>query len=104
MLAELRADSLRKPDSLSVKFEKHKQNKLAAIDTQLDGIQTRMTDHEQRISDLDSGLNQLQLLEALVTSVADDNAKLEAKITDLEGRSRRCNMRLIGVPEAIEAT
>ena len=89
---------LTKPDLQSVRFE----NKLAAIDTKLDGIQTTLTDHEQRISDLESGLNQLQFLESQVTSMADDNAKLKAKITDLEGRSRRCNVRLIGVPEAIE--
>ena len=100
MLAELRADLLTKPDLLSVRFE----NKLAAIDTKLDGIQTTVTDHEQRISDLESELNQLQLLESQVTSMADDNAKLKAKITDLEGRIKRCNVRLIGVPEAIEGT
>ena len=51
MLAELRADLLSKPDSLAVRFE----NNLRAIDTKLDGIQSMVTDHEQRISDLESG-------------------------------------------------
>ena len=100
MLAELRADLLTKPDSLSVRFE----NKLTTIDARLDGIQTTVTNHEQRISDLESGLTQLQSLESQLTSMADDNAKLKAKITDLEGRSRRCNVRLIGVPESVEGT
>ena len=77
MLAELRADLLTKPDSLAVRFE----NKLAAIDTKLDGIQSTVTDHEQRISDLESGLNQLQFLEAKVTSITENNAKLKAKLT-----------------------
>lgn len=98
MLAELRADLLTNPDSLSVRFE----NKLAAISSKLDGIQSTVHNHEQRISDVESGLNQLQLLETQVTSMADDNAKLKARLTDLEGRSRRCNVRVIGVPEGIE--
>lgn len=100
MLAELRADLLTKPDSLSVRFE----NKLAAIDAKLDGVQTTVINHEQRFSDLESGLNQLQSLESQLSNMADDNAKLKAKITDLEGRSRRCNVRLIGVPESVEGT
>lgn len=100
MLAELRADLLTKPDSLSVRFE----NKLASIDSKLDGLQITINDHEQRISDLESGLNQLQLLESQVTNMADDNAKLRARVTDLEGRSRRCNVRLIGIPVAAEGT
>ena len=36
--------------------------------------------------------------------MAENNAKLKAKLTDLEGRSRRCNVRLIGVPEAVEGS
>lgn len=100
MLAELRADLLTKPDSLSARFE----NKLASIDSKLDGLQTTINDHEQRISDLESGMNQLPLLESQVTNMADDNAKLRARVTDLEGRSRRCNVRLIGIPEAVEGT
>ncbi|KAJ8014628.1 hypothetical protein DPEC_G00017610 [Dallia pectoralis] len=33
--------------------------------------------------------------------MAEDNAKLKAKITDLEGRSRRCNVRLIGTKDMV---
>lgn len=100
MLAELRADLLTKPDSLSARFE----NKLVVIDAKLDGVQTTIANHEQRISDLESGLNQMQSLESQLSNLADDNAKLKAKITDLEGRSRRCNVRLIGIPESVEGT
>ena len=46
----------------------------------------------------------MQLLESQLTNIADDNAKLKAEVTDLEGRSRRCNVRLIGVPETVEGT
>lgn len=100
MLAELRADLLTKPDSLSARFE----NKLASIESKLDGLQTTINDNEQRISDLESGLNQLQLLESQVTNMADDNARLRARVTDLEGRTRRCNVCLIGIPEVVEGT
>ena len=34
--------------------------------------------------------------------LADANAKLQAKILDLEGRSRRNNIRIIGLPESVE--
>ena len=63
-----------------------------------------VTNHEQRISDLEAGLNQLQSLVSQLTNMADENAKLKANVTDLEGRSRQCNVRLIGVPESVEGT
>lgn len=100
MLHSLKADLLTNPDSLSARFE----NKLGAIETKLDGIQSTVNNHEQRISDVEYGLNDLQRLEAQVIALADDNAKLKAKVLDLEGRSRRCNLRLIGLPESIEGT
>lgn len=36
--------------------------------------------------------------------MANDNAKLKAKVTYLEGRGRRRNVRLIGVPNFVEGT
>ena len=35
-------------------------------------------------------------------ALADSNTKLAAKVVDLEGRSRRNNIRIIGLPESIE--
>lgn len=55
MLDELRTDLITKSESVDVRFE----SKVAAIDSKLDGIQTTVTNHKQRISDLESGLNQL---------------------------------------------
>ncbi|KAL7849537.1 hypothetical protein SRHO_G00211600 [Serrasalmus rhombeus] len=46
----------------------------------------------------------VERLEAQVIALAADNAKLKAKVLDLEGRSRRYNLRLIGLPESIEGT
>lgn len=55
MLAELRADLLTKPNSLSVRFE----NKVASTNLKLT-LQITINDHEQRVSNLESGLNQIQ--------------------------------------------
>lgn len=79
ILAELRADLLTKPDSLSIRFK----NKVASTNLNLDSLQITINDHEQRVSDLESGLNQLQLLKSQVTSMADNNAKLRVRVTDL---------------------
>lgn len=98
MLAELRADLISKPDLLVVRFE----SKLAVIDCKLDGIQNTVPNHEQRISDLESGLNQLQSLESTLVDLANDNAQMKAKLTNLKGRSRRWNLRLTGAPESVE--
>ncbi|KAI4830889.1 hypothetical protein KUCAC02_002490 [Chaenocephalus aceratus] len=44
----------------------------------------------------------LRILEEKCAVLADSNAKLAAKTADLEGRSHRNNIRIIGLPESIE--
>lgn len=69
---------------------------------------TRATveDHGQRIFSVESNANLLEericLLEEKCTTLADSKAKLAAKTADLEGRSRRNNIRIVGLPESIE--
>ncbi|KAE8301015.1 hypothetical protein D5F01_LYC01165 [Larimichthys crocea] len=46
-------------------------------------------DHEQRI----------HAVEASVAELQQENKKLRAKLSDLEGRSRRNNIKIVGVPE-----
>ncbi|KAI4827640.1 hypothetical protein KUCAC02_031023 [Chaenocephalus aceratus] len=41
-------------------------------------------------------------LEATCATLTDSNVKLLAKVTDLESRSRRNNIRIVGLPESIE--
>uniref|UniRef100_A0A671QJC2 L1 transposable element RRM domain-containing protein n=1 Tax=Sinocyclocheilus anshuiensis TaxID=1608454 RepID=A0A671QJC2_9TELE len=75
--------------------------KLSAVATHVEQVENRVTEAETRIS-------------AVEDTVSRDNAdlnevkkKLDAaleKIDDLENRSRRCNIRIIGLPEGEEGT
>lgn len=58
----LQVDLWTSPDSLAIRFE----NKFVAIESKLDRIQTTVTDHEQHISDLESGFYQLQTLVSML--------------------------------------
>lgn len=44
----------------------------------------------------------IQALEITCAALAEDNAKLRAKAVDLEGRSRRNNIRILSLPESLE--
>ncbi|KAI4788433.1 hypothetical protein KUCAC02_025853 [Chaenocephalus aceratus] len=44
----------------------------------------------------------LPSLEATCATLTDSNVKLLAKVTDLKSRSRRNNIRIVGLPESIE--
>ena len=44
------------------------------------------------------------MLEEKTSTLTTSNAKLAAKVLDLESRSRRNNIRVIGLPETIEGT
>ncbi|KAL1250589.1 hypothetical protein QQF64_018385 [Cirrhinus molitorella] len=76
------------------------------LDTKLDNIHSTVAAHGQRIDSLESGLTEvserLELLEATCSGISKDNESLRAKLSDLEGRSRRQNVRIVGLPESIE--
>ena len=44
----------------------------------------------------------MSTVEAKLATVSEENAKLKAKLTDLEIRSHRNNIRVVGLPENIE--
>lgn len=98
---------------LSALLEQHRaaltadfKSSFANLDTKLDQIQATVSGQGQRITDLESNaeeVNQrLELLEAMCTSLQGDNVQLKAKLSDLEGRSRRQNIRIVGLPESVE--
>lgn len=66
----------------------------------LDSLHTTVTDHVQWIGSLEENTTEvdhrLQLLNKL------NNEMLKAKVADLEGCSRRQNIRIIGLPESTE--
>ena len=78
----------------------------ATLELRLDKIQTTITDHGQRVESLESHAElqdqRIQALEERCVALAESNTKLAAKTIDLESRSRRNNIRIIGLPESIE--
>lgn len=77
------------------KFEQSFQNILAAqreLTERLITTEDQAADHEQRITAMETSVTELQ----------QENKKLRAKLSDLEGRSRRNNIRILGVPEGEE--
>ncbi|KAJ4919196.1 hypothetical protein JOQ06_000145, partial [Pogonophryne albipinna] len=88
--------------SLSTEFK----TVIAALESKIDLIHATISDHGQRITSLESNADlvdgRLSTLEATCAELAARNAKLRAKTADLEARSRRKNIRIIGLPESIE--
>ena len=66
--------------------------KLDAIEPRLTGMETVLSDHS----------DSLVRLERRVEKLEKDNSELLAKTEDLENRSRRNNLRIIGLPEGVE--
>lgn len=78
----------------------------AVLESRLDTIQAKVSDHEQHITSLETSAElhdqRIQILEENYAALAESHAKLQAKIIDLESRSRRNNIRITGLPESIE--
>lgn len=100
-------------EAMTVLLEQHRKSlsaefktSLGAVDNKLDQIRSMVEDHGERISSLETFSNnadqRLQDLESLCSSLREDNTKLAAKVSDLEGRSRRQNIRILGLPENTE--
>ncbi|CAM4735604.1 unnamed protein product [Leuciscus chuanchicus] len=78
----------------------------STLESRLDILHTTVNDHEHRLCSLEanadtSGLS-VGALESKFAALTDEHAKLKAKVMDLEGRSRRNNIRIFGLPETIE--
>lgn len=98
---------------ISILLEEHR-NVLAAdfkssfesLTSTLDTLHNKVTDHGQRISSLEDNANdmdhRIQQLKTACSAMRRDNEYLRTKVEDVEGRSRRQNIRIIGLPENIE--
>lgn len=74
----------------------------------LDNLNLTVSGHGQRIGALEDNSNEVDHrlieLEKACTTLQRDNESLTAKLADLEGRSRRQNIRIVGLPESIEGS
>lgn len=99
--------------SLKMLLEEHRaelssefKSAFSSLEAKMDTLHTTVNDHEQRLLSLEANADASSLtvrtLESEYTTLADQHAKLKAKVLDLEGRSRRNNIRIFGLPEMIE--
>lgn len=65
---------------------------LAANTSRIVDLEEASTDYERRISHL----------EQLCSNLSQENTSLKSKVTDLEARSRRQNIKIAGLPENVE--
>ncbi|CAI5642624.1 unnamed protein product [Oreochromis niloticus] len=88
--------------SLSAEFKTSVQR----LENKLDSVQMTLNSHDQRITALEimatTTNTELQDVVAKLAVVVEDNDKLRARLIDVESRSRRNNIRLLGIPENIE--
>lgn len=80
---------------------------IAELDTKIESIIRTVASHGQSIVDLEKAsefnAGRIDELEKLCTSLQDSVQRLSVKVVDLEGRSRRNNLRVVGLAEGIEA-
>ncbi|XP_072897905.1 uncharacterized protein [Hemitrygon akajei] len=76
------------------------------LEDKLDQINDKVDKHAEHLSRIDSTSEDLEscvrYLETLCSSLEGKSNKLLSKMVDLENRSRRCNIRILGLPEANE--
>lgn len=80
---------------------------IAELDTKIESIIRTVASHGQSIVDLEKAsefnAGRIDELEKLCTSLQDTVQTLSVKVVDLEGRSRRNNLRVVGLAEGVEA-
>lgn len=76
------------------------------VNGKLDGLQKASDSHDERPTSLEDNAKTLHQrlaeVEANCVTLQACNEKLKAKLTDMEGRKRRNNVRIVGLPEGIE--
>lgn len=99
----LLSDLAQQTDSL---LKKALGEALAPISASLELVKSSLDSHEERIHDMEEGLNghsdRIEAIETTCTALLAENERLKNKVEDLENRSRRSNLRVVGIPEHME--
>lgn len=81
---------------------------LAEIRTSTAALQATISSQGSKIRDIEASMNsvdeRLDILERKCQTLEKDNEELKSKADDLENRSRRNNLRILGIPENIETS
>lgn len=100
-------------EAISALLEQHREalacdfkTSFSTLETKFEQVRTAVEDHGQRLASLELASEDLgqrvSELENLCTGLSENNSKLMAKVIDLEGRSRRQNLRILGLAESTE--
>lgn len=76
-------------------------NTTTVLRTDIDQVQVRVDDVENGLS---AWSDEVVVLRDTVATLENEVKALKGKCEDLEGRSRRCNVRILGVPESEPST
>ncbi|KAK7912984.1 hypothetical protein WMY93_013195 [Mugilogobius chulae] len=87
-------------------LQKLEQRIVSTLSAQLSADRAVLDRHDQTIQQIETSMNDMQSrlleLESTCTLLKKDNEALKRKTDDLENRSRRNNIRVIGLPEKAE--
>ncbi|CAM4735234.1 unnamed protein product [Leuciscus chuanchicus] len=87
-------------------LKKTMEGRLDSIDAHLATLQSKHHEVERRIDGMDEALtdadHRITALETTCKELQAANTRLSAKLNDLEGRSRRLNIRIVGIKEGEE--
>ncbi|KAJ8386599.1 hypothetical protein AAFF_G00168310 [Aldrovandia affinis] len=90
--------------SQTITTELHRS--FAVIETKLDTLQSTVSTNSLKITELESTINnhdqRLEALESTCSALASKNTQLAAQVLDLQSRSRRNTIRVLGLPEGVE--
>uniref|UniRef100_A0A3B5RFC2 L1 transposable element RRM domain-containing protein n=1 Tax=Xiphophorus maculatus TaxID=8083 RepID=A0A3B5RFC2_XIPMA len=99
-------DDLSKVYTLVDTLKKSLEGRLDSIEARLTTLQTEHSEVRHRLDDMDSALTstdaRVSALESSCSELAAANGLLKKKVDDLEGRSRRQNIRIVGLEEGVE--
>lgn len=81
---------------------------LTELKSSISAVKTSLLEQEQKLKDVEESLTDVDgrvtALESTCSALSKDNEKLRIKLDDLENRSRRNNIRVIGIPEGSEGS
>lgn len=72
------------------------ETKFASLQSSQNALMVRMDSMDEIAGEHDT---RLTLMEKNISEIQRENTLLRAKINDLEGRSRRNNIKIVGIPE-----
>ena len=108
MMHAIRDDICGKIDSLSSELRSEIATVRAELRSSITPLQQKVDRHDDTIRELEQAASdqgdRITELEGLVQALKEQVSQANAKCEDLEGRSRRNNVRLIGIAENVEGS